>query len=734
MKRFRTLAPAGALLATAALLVPFGPSSPAAAKDRTATDPVLIHVDSVSPSTPTPTTARSKLTVTLTLTYTGGGSLDGVHILAERGDPIGNQNALDAAIADPVPPTSGLPISPNRPLPALTLDSEIPTTVQFTTSTSTIDHLPGICICATAEQPWVYPLFFTAHRNKNGVDDLLGVTSTYLPIFYQKPAQVRLSWVWPLLEPPHRFLSDTEFTDDTLAESVSTGRLSRALAVVEQVGPQIPMTLLVDPELLDELEVMSTEPYTVQSQDGKTTTPGTGQTAATEWLGRFKAVLLDDPKVSVQLTPYADPDVETLTARRMSWSTAMPAAMLARVTQALAGRTLDSTLSWPVTGAITKPTLHRLAAQGVHTVLLNANDVHVNIAEGALQPRLVRLAGVESGLTVDAALLSPAVEKDVARAITAGADGIAAIPTLVAELAVRAAQQPDVEQSVTIAAPRYIDPDVTAAVRTILETSRTTFATPTALSSAVGDGTLVSTQYGQLGKGSASATANLPAPLIAADSAADNMKLVRSLLDTKTDTDAAALVAALPAAIQRAESSAWRDPAELDAAGRYAALLNDQFDKLSTGVQFVGPSSGSYTLTSNTSPLPITISNTLPYTVHVRVAIVAQNPGFTAKPVATQIEARQTKTVRVPTTTERSGLFKIEVLLQSPNRRPVGAARTVTVRSTALGFIGVIIMIVAGTVLGVALLWRIVRRLRDRQAPGAPPADPVRVATPEPVS
>jgi membrane protein DedA with SNARE-associated domain len=53
-----------------------------------------------------------------------------------------------------------------------------------------------------------------------------------------------------------------------------------------------------------------------------------------------------------------------------------------------------------------------------------------------------------------------------------------------------------------------------------------------------------------------------------------------------------------------------------------------------------------------------------------------------------------------------------------------------TVRSTALGFIGVIITIVAGAVLGIALLYRVVRRLRNRRAPGAPSRPASRVPEP----
>jgi hypothetical protein len=259
-------------------------------------------------------------------------------------------------------------------------------------------------------------------------------------------------------------------------------------------------------------------------------------------------------------------------------------------------------------------------------------------------------------------------------------------------------------------------------------------------------GTLVSSQAGQLTKVPTTAT-NPPATMAAADSAVSGLKSVRSLLDTQSDAAAAALVEALPAAIQRAESSGWRAPGTAEAAGSYAQQLTDEFDQIEHGVQVVGLSSGSYTLASSDSKLPITISNTLPYTVRVRVQIVPQTPGFSWKPTREQptcgqqvalgvvcIEANSTRTVKISASTERSGLFRIAVVLNAPNRSPIGEARIVQVRSTALGFVGVIIMIVAGSVLGLALLWRIIRRVRSGQPPGSPPPEPVRVATPEPVS
>lgn len=728
MKRTRTVLRGGAVLAVATLFTAVGPVPYATARaDRP--ESISITVQSVSPSTPSPTQHQAPLTVTLTLTNRTATDLANVSVLGERGDPIATQNALDASLADPAPPTSsGLPI-PAHPVVTIDLAAGTSKTVSFATTTSTVDDGKGVCLCHAGA---IYPLFFSAHTLVDGVDNRLGVTATYLPVFYEKPQPVRVSWVWPLLERPHRFLDETVFSDDELAASVAGGRLDRALAVVEGVDHRIPLTLLIDPELLDELEVMANKPYTVQSADG-TNTPGTGQAAASAWLDRLRTVLVAHPNVEVRLTPYADPDVEALTQRRLSWSSRMPAAMSTRVEAALAGRPLDSTLAWPVTGAISRPALHRLYRHGVRTLVLNAGAVTTTPAEEAAPSGLGRL--LLRGQDVIAALTSAAIEKYAGKSISKSGEGSAAIPPLVAELAVRVAQQPDVEHAVTITAPRYADPDITAAVRTIDETSRSTFAKPISLSAAVQvQGSLVPTGYRRLARVPASATAKQSAASEAAFVAEPQMRVVRSLLDTATDTSAAALVATLPDAIQRGESSAWRQPGASGAADEYAGLLTDEFSRLDNGVHIVKPTSNSYTLASNNAPLPITVTNDLPYAVHVRIQVGTILPGFTTQDVGLQsIEANQTRTINIPATTERSGRIQIVAVLHAPNRAPLGDPVIMTVRSTALGLLGVVITVVAGVVLALALLVRVLRRLRRRRMPG-PPGNAVRVGEPEPVA
>lgn len=748
MKYRRTLARTGAVLAAAALLVP-AISIPAHARDRKVAGQIKITVDDVSPSTPVATKKHTPLRVTLTLTNVTDRAYDNVTVEGERGNPISGTNAsrlLDDALANPAPPTSpGLGIEARPAVGVESLGAKgsrtASATVTFVTSTSAIDDHKHICLCARAA---IYPLFFSAHTVADGVDQLLGFTATYLPAFdntdFGSVGPDQVSWIWPLLEPPHRLREATVFTDDDLAASVAPdGRLYRALDVVEQVAlqtdPAIPLTLLIDPELLDELEVMAdkTTPYMVTTSEDKTV-PGTGQTAAREWLARLQTVLRNDPDLQVELTPYADPDVQALTARGMKWSSSMPASMAVRVSDALADHPTTTSLAWPVSGAISMLTLRRLVGQGVNTVVLNAAAVHTGTAAGDIEPGLARLA-VGPNRDIAAALASPAVEQYVANVVTDGGAGTTALPKLLAELAVRAIQEPNAEHAVTLTPPRYVDPDVAAAVRTIEDTSSSSFARPISLSEAVSDD-LLPTAESHLGTVPFAAT-RASIPLSAAVDARHALRKVRSLLDT-SDPAANSFVASLPGAMQRTESSAWRWREAAPAANRIANQLRTTFHDITSGVRIVPPpSGGSYTLASNSAPLPITVDNELPYPVNVRIRLSSRILGFSWKDIGEKpVEPTQKHTFNIPTTIEHPGRINIEVQLLTGRYPPLplGQPIQMNVHSTALGLIGIIITIVAGVVLGIALLWRLMRRLRQRRASsGGPPPAPAELAEPEPV-
>jgi hypothetical protein len=710
-----------------------GSASPSTAR-AAAGDDITMTVDSVTPLTPTATHASRSFSVQLTL-HTTSEHKD-VRITAERGSLISTQRELDAAIAHPAPPTgSGLPIPADPPMQPLSLDAGATATVTFTTTTSIqADGSSGICLCAPA---LIYQLFFSAHvTGEGGVDQRLGVVSTFVPSFDGAPPEgaagppppLHVGWIWPLIDRPHRLTGETQFTDDQLAASVGAGgRLARALEVVAQLPSDVPITLLIDPELLDELWVMAHETYTVGS--GKQATPGTGKDVAAAWLDELHAALDANPDVQVVLTPYGDPDVQATAGRGLTWSTALSGQDVSRhVAETLAGRSLDSTLAWPASGAISQHTLDLLAKQDVSTVVLDSRAIAPQTAAGA---GLARLA-VHGADDVAAVLTSATVEKYVAQSITLGGAGAVALPSLVAELAVRTTQDPTTEHAVVLTAPRYVDPDVTAAVSTIRATSTSPFTRPIALPSAV-NSTLLPTGFKRL----AAAQPGPASPTIgAAAHAAGELGGIRSLLDRR-DPAARAFLAGLPIAIQRAESAAWSDKLFAGAAAAFANDLSTTVDTITTGVTIGNPQGSSYTLGSRTADLPITVDNALPYAVNVRVRITtdpAGLPGFSTKPLPVQhVDSKQKKTVKIHTTADARGRIRINAVLLTPDNVEL-SSQSLTVRSTALGFIGVLITIIAGAVLALALIVRFTRRWHQHRRAKTLPLPPVQADEPEPAT
>ena len=195
-------------------------------------------------------------------------------------------------------------------------------------------------------------------------------------------------------------------------------------------------------------------------------------------------------------------------------------------------------------------------------------------------------------------------------------------------------------------------------------------------------------------------------------------RIVPALKTMLSSTDADALLGSLPAAVQRAESTAWRT--NVAAGNSFAQLLTARIDTLQSGVRIVKPSgSGTYTLASNNSPLPITVENTLtvPVTVRVRLSTVNGVPGFSADEVGAQTLAPGSKiTLHIPTHAERTGRFDVQAVLLTPSNEQIGIPVVLSVRSTALGLIGVVITVAAGGVLALAWLIRFVRLWRGRSA------------------
>ena len=134
---------------------------------------------------------------------------------------------------------------------------------------------------------------------------------------------------------------------------------------------------------------------------------------------------------------------------------------------------------------------------------------------------------------------------------------------------------------------------------------------------------------------------------------------------------------------------------------------------------------GSYTLTGGSSPLILTLRNELPYVVRIRIQLIgAARAGLTVDdPGIIELAARRTQQVRLPATVTRAGTFSVTARLLGTDGTVWGQPVGLTIRSTAYGIITVMLIAVAGGVLLLMVVIRIVQRVRGRARPGKPDDD-----------
>jgi hypothetical protein len=686
---------------------------------------VTITVTDMYPTTPAYTDKPEPLTIMLSLTNNTDRTLYNVSIDVERDAPVTHQSRLQQLIAHPAP-SSGNNLSPLTPIPTTALaPHEKRPLAPYMTTTSLHTDTGGICLCIPSGGG-IYPLNFTvfAAADPDATTTEVGFGQTYLPVFKDKPKPVQVSWVWPLIDRPHRLLDGTTFLDDDLAASVSPGgRLYRALQVVHDVAATIHLTLVIDPELLDELGTM-TRPYTVES--GGKTVPGTGTKAAQAWLAELKSVVTS---TQISLTPYADPDITSLSAAGLTWSDGFAAKQQEQLTGEL-GIPPRSDAVWPPGGMITSDALRQVLSSGTRSAVVLSDAALPGARETTPRPDALAPLPAQFGMDTLAAVTDGAVQPLVARALRPNGPGAAALPELASELAVRAAEQPSRPHYVAITADRYVNVQPQFAERVLLATAAASWSTSLTLSEALH--AVKPVDHGQLVEPSPDRPQLSSANLTAASQATQFMQSFGGALNP---ADAATVIGGLPAAIQRAESAAWvADPV---AGAVFAGRLDALVGALQHGVYISRPSSGTYTLASNDAPLPITVVNTLLVDVRVRVRVTTANDvaGFHAddtRVVTIPRAASQTSptrdTLKIPTRVQRAGTFQVNAVLLTPDGTQLGSSVPLSIHSTALGVVGVIITAVAIGVLVLALAVRVARRVRRRATGPTEPAEPTEPA------
>ncbi|BEP13149.1 DUF6049 family protein [Acidothermaceae bacterium B102] len=611
-----------------------------------------------------------------------------------------------------------------------------------------------------------------------------GRVDTFLPWLPPSASvpPVQVAWVWPLLSTPH-LQADNTFTNDTLTTEIGTrGRLGALLDVANQAAVQsgsvptqrvpvkkgqlrtdpppeavairpVPVTPVIDPETVQELELMqdAATPYQVTVPSGGTSA-GTGQVAATAYLAALRQLMGHTSSIAV---PYADPDLEALSSADASSliTQARSTGLEATLPGVVAG------LVWPPNGVLSETALDQLTTSG----LVLSSTAAPLTATPAYTPTAVTTVD-RTGGTVPAVVVDDGLSHLVTKQ-TRAADRVLLTQRFAAEtaaIAVEGLATTLATRALVIAPGRRWSPTNTAVRALLAETGRLPWLTPVTVPQVLQqDQPDPAVTRAPLQAPSTTSESGLPLG-VARQIAAANTELAgfRSILcpviksatgAAPVTTTTAAVVGApsslptsstatsvncnrddqvlmLQRSLYRTASSAFAKPAS---GGE--ALLSSTLTTLRAAEGKVSiVTKGQVNLLGNRARLPITIANDLTVPVKVQLVLVSRSPGLTTTSKAqTLVILAGTKPqldVTVNTVKAGAGTLLVDAQLLTPEGKAFGPPTRLTVRVSAYGAVIVWITVVVCSLLGLAVVVRLYRRIRNARRASPPdeaaPAEP----------
>jgi hypothetical protein len=640
----------------------------AAAGEPGATPFVQIRIDQVTPQTVT-TTSEPVVTVTGTVTNVGDRLVRDVMIRLEHAAAVSTSAGLRTDLDGSTDQYAGV-------ADFLTVAAELSRgkKVGFTLSAPVRSLTkPSLAI----GKPGVYPLLV----NVNGTPDygaparldnarfllpVVGVPADPLDtsgdglsavIAPDTSKPVPITMLWPLADRPRLAPGvpggaiPVRLMDDELATSLATGgRLDILLAAAEfaasrDVDPDgavnRSMCLAVDPDLLVTVNAMtggyvvSDAPDSSAQEPGTPTHPGTGQAAATSWLNRLRILA---HRMCVAPLPYALADLDALQRVGDARLSAIATTSAGDVVDQLLGVTAVRGATLIPDGSVTRRTMNLLGANGEAVVIAAADSSAEDSAVRRLSPQVVF------------APFDPAVGAAFA---ATGSDPVA--PTyLNAALAVRLQHdsetarrqdalgsmlwrtlQPGVSPRAEVLLPptnwKLRSDDAGAILTTLATAIRSGLAVPRPLPAVLADasasppaaGTPASSgaEAGERGRFDNSVTAKIT------DEVGRLWGLTAALTtDARTGLTGVSYTAPLREDMLRAISQAERPDSRNGLARRRLEIVGSAVDDLFGAVTIVNPT-GSYTLATEHSPLPLALHNGLAVPIRVRLHVDAP-PGM----------------------------------------------------------------------------------------------------------
>jgi hypothetical protein len=449
----RWLRRTGALLAGAPLLAGFLqlPASPSAYADartavaEAATGPSTVDVslNSLSPRVPSD---GDTLTVSGRIVNKGKQTITDAYVGLRVGPTLNSRTAIDNAAKNNEYSGTKAGEKYEEKFPKLT-----PGVTQTFSISVPVDEL-----ALGADGVYQLAATLTGRTTAALYEQILGIERTFLP--WQPDAadtKSRTTFLWPLISTSRitaeRGSNEQQtpvFKDDTLAAELSPGgRLQQLLTL----GKDLDVTWVIDPDLLASVDAM-TRGYRVQvNGSSETTTAGTQQAVAKQWLAELEQTVEDKEVVAL---PFADPDLASLAHNGKnvtgSLSRLKDASTVAATTvESILHVTPSTDYAWPVNGAIDPSIVKVATSAGAHTVISRSDSLKET---GGLlyTPSAARPIGGGTTAVVSDARLSTAFQGDM----TLAGNSTLAVQKFLAQSLMITLQDPDRQRSVVVAPQR----------------------------------------------------------------------------------------------------------------------------------------------------------------------------------------------------------------------------------------------------------------------------------------
>ncbi|MGW0942713.1 DUF6049 family protein [Streptomyces sp. NPDC002623] len=685
---------AGAPLLAGLLQLPVVAPAQAAAQTsvKAASDAgtVAVAVDSLSPAAPTD---GDTVTVSGTVTNNGKQAVTDAHVGLSVGAALTTRSAIDslAKRADSLPASYGSEVGGKYVAEFAKLTPGVSEHFSISVPVDKLD----------LDEDGVYPLgvSLSGETSSQQWEQVLGVQRTFLPWQPEEAdTRTRTTVLWPLMSTVHMTAETGSneqqtpvFLNDDLAEEIAPGgRLDQLLTL----GKDLDVTWVIDPDLLASVDAM-TGSYRVRGE-GDTTTAGTHQAIAKQWLDDLQDAVLGKEVVAL---PFADPDLASLahngTGVTGSLSQLKEATDVAATTVETVLHVTPSTdFAWPMDGAV-DPSIVKVATSAGADKVIARSDSLTETGDLTYTPSAARPIGGGTTAVVADSRLSKAFYGDLTKA---SASTLAVQEFLAQSLSLNL--QTDKQRSIVVAPQRM---PTASQARSLAE----------AVTTLQGGTWSQSQQLAATAKAKPDPDATTKVPSRSAYPASlRKQELPRSAFEQIADTqdkldnfkvilaNEARVVTPFGRAINREMSTSWRGRST--AASTFRQSVRAYLDTLTGQVKLIDKSETK--LSGRSATIPVTVQNNLVQGVdHLVLRLTSTNPtrleisGDAYAEQQITVSGGHTTTVKFTTSAKVNGQTTVIAQLYTEDGQKYGAPVTFDVKVTEIT--ATVMLVIGGGVL-----------------------------------